>query len=213
MSWIRGAIGAVCRFFGFMNEEKPSIQDSIPPPPSDPPIMPPAVKPPSITVYTLAEVAGLEKMNFLTYFYLITPLAKLIEAETGIFWMAPLVQSAHESAHGNSGLARKALNLFGIKATDSWRTKNGRMMVMDAVEDAGMVKPKVPVEWRCYESWLESFRDWAALMQKPVYAPALPLLKDQSRIEEAFVVLGRIYAADIHYAEQLITLYRSIKSA
>lgn len=214
MKWFLSAIGAIFRLFGARKSEKPFTPGLGQPPTASsqgtPPELnstPPVVKP-SISVYPLDEVAKLPRLSFNAYTLLAKPLAKFIESDTGIFWMIPLLQSAHESNCGNSELARKGLNLFGIKASESWG-KKATIKFMSA-EDPEM-KHLSMVEWRKYGSWLESFKDWGALMQKPAYAEVLPLMRQGvPKIEDAFRALGKVYAADKSYAEKLINIYRSI---
>lgn len=79
----------------------------------------------SAGAWTKDDVLKLPKMNLLTFAKLVTPLAKEVEAKTGIFYLVPIAQAAHESTSkdgsvGGSGLARNHGNLFGITAGDKW---------------------------------------------------------------------------------------------
>lgn len=79
----------------------------------------------SAGAWTKDDVLKLPKMNLLTFAKLVTPLAKEVEAKTGIYYLVPIAQAAHESTSrdgsvGGSGLARNHGNLFGITAGDKW---------------------------------------------------------------------------------------------
>ena len=216
--WLRSVIGAVRRFFGGKNTVKPSTSDPGPPPtasppdiPPAPPIMPPDVKPKMI-VYTKTEVAALERLSFNAFTLLASPLGKLIESGAGIFWLIPVIQAAHESRSGNSLLARNHLNLFGIKPSSDWRMAGKPIVYMSTIEHINGKDREVKAGFRAYQSWLESFMDWAELMQKPAYAASLPLMRQgESKIEEAFIIMGRVYATDPEYGRKLVRIYRSIK--
>lgn len=219
------------RLFGIgKKEDKGAVSELPPPKPIDqaprPPEPAPEAKPvekteepkidvivkPETTIFDIDQVRRLGAINFSTYATLVMPLAKQVQAESGIFWMVPVIQSAHESTHGTSELARDGLNVFGIKDSQSWQAKNGPTIVIPSLEDRKMSGKKVPVVWRRYGSWNESFTDWMQLMHKPAYAEVLPLLQQgEAMIEKAFIALGKVYAWDDDYAIQLIGIYRSIK--
>lgn len=77
-----------------------------------------------ITGFTLTERTNMPELSFKAYIQLVEPLTKEVEHETEIPYILPLVQSAHESRAGNSSLAKEYGNLFGFKATPTWKQNN-----------------------------------------------------------------------------------------
>jgi flagellum-specific peptidoglycan hydrolase FlgJ len=78
-----------------------------------------------VTGYTKAERMNFPELSFASYRALVDPLGKEIQAEFGIIALVPVIQSAHESRAGNSKLAKEYGNLFGVKASETWK-KNGK---------------------------------------------------------------------------------------
>lgn len=89
-----------------------------------------------VTGFTRDERIAMPELSFKAYIQLVEPLAREVEDQTGINRILPLIQSAHESRAGNSGLAKEYGNLFGFKVTNSWK-KNGnpvsRMPTWEAI--------------------------------------------------------------------------------
>lgn len=77
---------------------------------------------------------------------------------TGILASLTAAQAFIESNKGNSGLAQKANNLFGIKGE-----YNGQSVTMQTTEYYNGVKTKVDAKFRKYPSWLESVADHSRL--------------------------------------------------
>lgn len=59
-------------------------------------------------------------MTPVEFFAALTPAAQQLNKTTGIPASFTLAQAALESAWGESGLAKRANNLFGVKADRSW---------------------------------------------------------------------------------------------
>ena len=70
-------------------------------------------------------------------------------------------QALVESNKGNSGLAVKANNLFGIKGT-----YNGQSVTMPTKEWNGITYITVNAQFRAYPSWQESISDHSALFNR-----------------------------------------------
>jgi flagellar protein FlgJ len=153
----------------------------------------------------------------------LAPVAKKVEAETGISARLGIYQADLESRHGMSDLSRPtavhevlpaktkgpANNIFGFKAGEAW-LKAGRPYVLVPTMDyykKGQKMPngreavaegqglKWPAPFRAYASWDDSYRDWARLMQTKMYVDdgALAALKKND-----LVAFGK--ALSIHYA-------------
>ena len=78
--------------------------------------------------------------------------------DTGILASLTASQAFIESNKGNSGLTKKANNLFGIKGE-----YNGQYVVMPTTEYYNGVKTKVNAKFRKYPSWKESIADHSRL--------------------------------------------------
>lgn len=159
----------------------------------------------------LADVAKLPELSFIAYAKTVARIARDVEIISGISMLVPIVQSAHESRNGNSGLARHHCNLFGITATDSWKKSGNPVAALPTFEYINGHKMEMTREFRAYQSWRDSFFDWARLlMGLSVYKKALGLLRDPATIITGIAEMGRIYATDPNYAKQLLALYALI---
>lgn len=78
--------------------------------------------------------------------------------DTGILASLTAAQGFIESNKGNSGLTKKANNLFGIKGF-----YNGQSVKMLTTEYYGGVKHRVYADFRKYPSWKESIADHSRL--------------------------------------------------
>ena len=81
--------------------------------------------------------------------------------KSGILASLTASQAFIESNKGNSGLARKANNLFGIKGN-----YNGAYVNMLTTEYYNGVKHQVYADFRKYPSWAESIADHSALFNR-----------------------------------------------
>lgn len=139
------------------------------------------------------------------FFTLLRPVARAVEAETGIKADLGMVQAAHESAYGTSGLTQKARNLFGFTAElgTYWRSQGRAFVEMPTTEWKAGGAYKTTRPFRAYASWDESYRDWARLMQTPHYARALPFAKAGNLKGFAAALQAAGYATDPAYAAKL----------
>lgn len=76
---------------------------------------------------------------------------------------AAIAQAALESGWGNSLLAAKYNNLFGIKAGKGW---TGQTVKLWTREWTGKEYIKVMAPWRVYPSWNECLVDYSRLIQR-----------------------------------------------
>lgn len=81
--------------------------------------------------------------------------------KTGILCSLTGAQAIIESNWGNSGLAVKGNNLFGIKGS-----YNGQSITMPTTEYYGGQPYKVNADFRKYPSWLESIADHSAMFNR-----------------------------------------------
>lgn len=126
-------------------------------------------------------------------------------AQSGVSAKLILSQAALESGWGQREILREdgstSHNLFGIKATGSWQ---GGVVYAITTEYEGGVARKVRQPFRAYDSYAESFADYARLIRrnerysKVLTAPSAEVAAH--RIQEAG------YAADPSYADKLISI-------
>lgn len=86
----------------------------------------------------------------------LAPLAQADYKKSGILPSVTIAQGMVESANGNSELARKANNLFGIKASAPWTGEKYRKVTS---EYTGTKYVQVEANFRKYTSWEESVKD------------------------------------------------------
>ena len=98
--------------------------------------------------------------------------ARAAEAASGIPAAFTVAQAAHESAWGQREIRNAdgspSHNLFGIKAGPGW---SGPVAEVTTTEYVGGEAKKVSAKFRAYDSYAQSFRDYAKLMKEsPRYA-------------------------------------------
>ncbi len=135
------------------------------------------------------------------------PAAQKVAEETGLPAALILSQAALESGWGKREILHQdgstSHNLFGIKATSSWKGKVADVMTTEYVE--GKAQKQV-ASFRAYDSYHDSFRDYARLLSTSErYQPVreAPTAEQAARrVQEAG------YATDPKYAEKLTTIMR-----
>lgn len=163
--------------------------------------------------YTPEELKSVPELNLKGYITTVYALAKEVETQTGIHAIVPIIQSAHESRNGNSGLSRNHCNLFGVTATDSWKKAGRPVANLPTWEVIGGKRVDLSREFREYPNWRESFQDWAKIITTlSIYKPAYALLKDRNTLRAGIRVLGKIYATDDEYSKKLLALFDSLNS-
>lgn len=136
--------------------------------------------------------------------------AARVAQESGIPAAFMLGQAGHETGWGKSEIKNangsNAHNLFGIKATKGW---TGKVAEVTTTEYIDGVARKVTAKFRAYDSYEESFRDYARLItSNPRYEKAMG--KTDSALAYATELQKAGYATDPEYASKLS---RAIQSA
>ncbi len=131
------------------------------------------------------------------------PLAREVEKETGIDARLMLAQSALETGWGQHQIrhadGRASHNLFGIKASAGWQ---GDAATITTTEYRGGVALKERAAFRSYDSYRDSFRDYANfLQQNKRYDQALAVRDDPKAFAYALQQSG--YATDPNYGRKL----------
>jgi len=118
-----------------------------------------------------------------------------------------IAQGALESAWGESGLAKAAMNLFGVKADKSWSGATVTIPTREFVKATGQWIT-VPALWRKYSSWSECLTDHAKFfIVNKRYAPAFQHTDNAEQFALAVAAAG--YATDPQYAAKVIAVIRS----
>jgi flagellar protein FlgJ len=136
--------------------------------------------------------------------------AEQVSRETGIPAHFMVGQAALESGWGKreiKGLdGTPSNNLFGIKATSSWK---GKVVEAVTTEYVNGVKQKRIEKFRAYDSYAETFKDFANLMQSnPRYSNVMANLDNVSNYAKAIQQAG--YATDPNYASKLISVVKKV---
>ena len=126
-----------------------------------------------------------------------------VSRESGIPASFMIGQAAHETGWGRSEIRQAdgspAFNLFGIKAGPSWKGKTAEISTTEYVDG---VARKVTARFRAYDSYAESFRDYARLIsQSPRYAQVMEQLHSAQAFASGLQQAG--YATDPRYADKL----------
>jgi len=126
--------------------------------------------------------------------------ANAVEAASGLPAGFMLGQAGHETGWGQHEIrmhgGAPSHNLFGIKAGPSW---TGKVAVVSTTEYENGVAQKKVARFRAYDSYEESFRDYARLItQSPRYARVNMQKVSASAYASGLQRAG--YATDPHYA-------------
>lgn len=97
----------------------------------------------------------------ITFLQTIKPMVIQDMKKSGILASLTAAQAFIESNKGNSGLAIKGNNLFGIKGT-----YNGQSVKMKTTEYYNGIKQSVMADFRKYPSWQESISDHSDLFNR-----------------------------------------------
>ena len=129
--------------------------------------------------------------------------AAAAEKETGIPATFMIAQAAHETGWGRHEIRNAdgttSYNLFGIKAGPNWK---GAVTETTTTEYLGGKPHKVTQRFRAYNSYAESFADYASTMKNnPRYAAVVAAGKDASGFAHGLQRAG--YATDPAYATKL----------
>ncbi len=129
--------------------------------------------------------------------------AQQVARESGIPASFMIGQAAHETGWGRSEIkhadGNPAFNLFGIKAGPGWKGKVAEITTTEYVDGAPR---KVTAKFRAYDSYADSFRDYARLIsQSPRYAQVMERLHSPQAFASGLQNAG--YATDPRYADKL----------
>lgn len=129
--------------------------------------------------------------------------AERVAKESGIPASFMLGQAGHETGWGKSEIRSKdgdnSFNLFGIKAGKGW---TGKVAEITTTEYIGGVPRKVTAKFRAYDSYEDSFKDYAKLINdNPRYEKARE--KTHSAVAYATELQKAGYATDPEYASKL----------
>jgi flagellar protein FlgJ len=136
------------------------------------------------------------------------PAARKAAAALGIAPEALLAQAALETGWGRHVMSRadgvSSHNLFGIKADEGW---SGRRVRVSTLEYRDGVPVRTRADFRAYDSWEDSFRDYVDFVRRnPRYSAAV---KAVDRPEQYFERLQQAgYATDPAYAEKIKRILR-----
>ncbi|MDG5974754.1 flagellar rod assembly protein/muramidase FlgJ [Hydrogenophaga taeniospiralis CCUG 15921] len=129
--------------------------------------------------------------------------AASVARESGIPASFMIGQAGHETGWGKSEIRHRdgspSYNLFGIKATPAWKGKVAEVVTTEYVNGTPR---KTVAKFRAYDSYAESFRDYARLISK---SPRYDRVMDQLHSVQGFASgLQRAgYATDPQYAAKL----------
>ncbi len=140
----------------------------------------------------------------------ILPAATKAAQALGVSPRSILAQAALETGWGRSmpldAQGRPSLNLFGIKATPSWR---GATAASETTEFLGGQATRQVERFRAYDSFEASFADHARLLSTSArYAGALNSGDDTHTYAAALQSGG--YATDPNYARKLVAVAESV---
>ncbi|MDR2832219.1 MAG: glycoside hydrolase family 73 protein [Streptococcaceae bacterium] len=134
----------------------------------------------------------------------IAPIAQEMQKQNGILPSIILAQAALESDFGNSLLASKYHNLFGVKAFGHSQSVN-----LDTKEFIDGQWITYSGEFRVYNSWRESIEAHSALMENGVTWNAQlyhGVINARNYVEAANALQDAGYATDPTYAQKLIQM-------
>ena len=133
------------------------------------------------------------------------PAAYAAAAESGIPASLILSQAALESGWGKREImdenGQTSHNLFGIKATGNW---SGKVVHVMTTEYINGVARKVQQPFRAYDSYEESFTDYAALISNNKRYRHVPSASNGQEAAREIQKAG--YATDPQYASKLISI-------
>ena len=131
--------------------------------------------------------------------------AERVAQDSGIPASFMLGQAGHETGWGKSEIRHKdgsnSFNLFGIKAGKGW---TGKVAEITTTEFINGKPQKVTAKFRAYDSYEDSFRDYARLIKEsPRYEKAESVAQSGSAMDYASALQKAGYATDPEYAKKL----------
>ena len=143
----------------------------------------------------------------------LAPHAEQASRDTGIPAKFMLGQAALESGWGKREIigadGTKSHNLFGIKATSGWKGKVVEAVTTEYVNGVPQTKRE---KFRAYDSYADSFRDYAKLLRNnPRYENVLANAQSVEGFAQGLQKAG--YATDPNYAAKLTSIIKKTLSA
>lgn len=137
------------------------------------------------------------------------PYAEKAGKELGVDPKALLAQAALETGWGKHMMRKPngeiAFNAFGIKADKSWQ---GERVQVATLEYNGTTASKQRAQFRSYNSFAESFADYAKFIKSnPRYQEALAAADNVNNYWQELQAAG--YATDPAYTQKLARIYQS----
>ena len=131
--------------------------------------------------------------------------AERVAQDSGIPASFMLGQAGHETGWGKSEIkaadGSNSFNLFGIKASKGW---TGKVAEITTTEYINGKAQKVTAKFRAYDSYEDSFRDYARLINNsPRYDKAQATARTGSAVAYASELQKAGYATDPEYARKL----------
>ncbi len=135
----------------------------------------------------------------------LSDMAERVSQASGIPASFMLGQAGHETGWGKSEIKNadgsNSFNLFGIKAGKGW---TGKVAEVTTTEYVDGVPRKMVAKFRAYDSYEDSFRDYARLItESPRYEKAQATAKSGSALAYAAELQKAGYATDPAYARKL----------
>jgi len=135
--------------------------------------------------------------------------AQAASTQSGIPAAFMVAQAAHESGFGRGEIRNadgtSSHNLFGIKASAGWKGKVAEVTTTEVVDGQAQ---KVRAKFRAYDSYAESFADYARLLKEsPRYQQALANTGSAQGFAQSLQKAG--YATDPAYAAKLTRVINS----
>lgn len=136
--------------------------------------------------------------------------AKAASRSTGMPTHLMLGQAALETGWGKKEIkaadGTPSFNLFGIKATGNWQ---GKVVEATTTEYINGVKQKRIEKFRAYDSYADSFKDFANMMKNnPRYQQVVANVHHVEQYAQAMQSAG--YATDPAYAKKLTSVIQKI---
>ena len=136
--------------------------------------------------------------------------AEAASRATGVPAHLMLGQAALESGWGKREIkaadGTPSNNLFGIKATGNW---DGKVVEATTTEYINGIKQKRIEKFRAYDSYADSFKDFANMMRSnPRYEKVMANLQDVNGYAQAMQKAG--YATDPQYASKLASVIQKV---
>ena len=136
--------------------------------------------------------------------------AKAASRSTGMPSHLMLGQAALETGWGKKEIkaadGTPSFNLFGIKATGNWQ---GKVVEATTTEYINGVKQKRIEKFRAYDSYADSFKDFANMMKSnPRYQQVVANIGNVEQYAQAMQSAG--YATDPAYAKKLASVIQKV---